>query len=143
MVYRRSGSPDNAFRQTGLQSNEAEFNGVTSFKYYGEVFDPELSNLSIVTAGAGVKPSEGSSIDLVYHYYHQNHASNGLAENGLDAEPDGGSNALGHGLDLVIGYHEIEPMNAELVLGAFFPGAAFGPGADPAYFIGFELRYEF
>ena len=31
--------------------------------------DPELSNLSIVTVGAGVELLRSSSLDLVYHYY--------------------------------------------------------------------------
>ncbi|MCI0526639.1 MAG: alginate export family protein, partial [Nitrospira sp.] len=59
---------DKSFRQTGLQENEGEFNGVPSFKYYGELFDPELSNLSILTGGVGIKLTEESSMDLVYHY---------------------------------------------------------------------------
>ncbi|MGH7807351.1 MAG: alginate export family protein, partial [Thermodesulfobacteriota bacterium] len=34
---------DKNFRQTGLQANEGDFNGAADFKYYGELFDPELS----------------------------------------------------------------------------------------------------
>ena len=45
---------NNNFRQTGLQDNSAKFNGVTHLKYYGEMFDPELSNLVILTAGFGL-----------------------------------------------------------------------------------------
>ena len=45
---------DHSFRQTGLQENSAQFNGVTRFKYYGEVLDPELSNLAILTLGGGL-----------------------------------------------------------------------------------------
>lgn len=53
---------DKNFRQTGLQANEGDFNGAADFKYYGELFDPELSNLSIFTAGAGIRPTEENSI---------------------------------------------------------------------------------
>ena len=63
------GLVDKSFRQTGLQENEDRFHGVTSFKYYGELFDPELSNLMIFTGGIGIRPTRNSSIDLVYHYY--------------------------------------------------------------------------
>ncbi len=54
---------DESFRQTGLQDNSAKFNGVTRLKYYGEVLNPELSNLSVLTAGVGIRPSPRSSID--------------------------------------------------------------------------------
>jgi alginate production protein len=60
---------DNNFYQTGLQDNNGRFNGITSFKYYGEVFEPELSNLYITTIGFGIRPLEETSIDLVYHTY--------------------------------------------------------------------------
>ena len=45
---------DRDFRQTGLQDNTARFNGVTSFAYYGETLDPELSNLNVFTIGVGL-----------------------------------------------------------------------------------------
>lgn len=61
------GSKD--FMQTGLQGNESDFNGAVDFLYYGQLFDPELNNMSIYTAGVGVNPTEEtSSIDIVYHY---------------------------------------------------------------------------
>ena len=56
---------DESFRQTGLQDNDAKFGGVASFRYYGEVLDLELSNISIYTAGIGFRPTKMSSIDLV------------------------------------------------------------------------------
>ena len=31
------------FRQTGFQDNNDKWSGVTSFRYYGELVDPELS----------------------------------------------------------------------------------------------------
>jgi alginate production protein len=46
---------DGAFRQTGLQGNETEVGGLTPFSYYGEAFDPELSNMSIFTFGLGAR----------------------------------------------------------------------------------------
>jgi alginate production protein len=139
--------PDNGtdanFRQTGLQANNAEFNGVTRFQYYGEVLDPELSNLAVFTLGAGVRPSEDSSIDLVYHYYRQHQAAGELRDSNLDTEPDGRHRELGHAVDLVFGFLEFESFSSELVVGAFFPGRAFESGADNAYFAGLEFQYEF
>ena len=42
---------DKEFRQTGLEGNENKFGGITSFKYYGETFNPELRNLKISNRG--------------------------------------------------------------------------------------------
>jgi len=134
---------DHNFRQTGLQSNEAELNGVVPIKYYGELFDPELSNLMVLTLGVGVLPSEATSVDLLYHYYRQDSAADALRSGNLDADPDGEHKELGHELDLVIGTQEVPGLTAELVLGAFFPGRAFGPNADIAYLAGLEVQFAF
>ena len=81
-----------------------------------------------------------ADIDLVYHYYLQHHATDDIRDSNLDAEPDGRHRELGHGLDLVLGYHGIEDLSAKLVVGAFVPGRAFSSDADNAYFASFELR---
>ncbi|MFQ5783916.1 MAG: alginate export family protein [Alphaproteobacteria bacterium] len=134
---------DRAFRQTGLQDNSAKFNGVTRFKYYGEVFDPELSNMTILTAGVGVRPSKRSSIDVVYHYYQQHRAAASLRDAAVDISPQGRSRDLGHEVDLVVGYREIRDFDIEIVFGAFLPGDAFADGSDNAYFGGLEFSYNF
>lgn len=134
---------DHNFRQTGLQSNEAELNGVVPIKYYGELFDPELSNLTVLTLGAGVRPSEDSSVDLLYHYYRQSSAADELRSSNLETSPDGEHKELGHELDLVIGTQELPGLTAQLVFAAFFPGKAFGPNADIAYLAGFEVQFAF
>ena len=61
----------------------------------------------------------------------------------VQADPDGRSKDLGQELDLVVGAEGIGDLTAELVFGAFFPGDAFGPNADPAYFVSFELQFAF
>ena len=134
---------DGNFRQTGLQGNEGAFTGVATFQYYGEVLDPELSNLAIYTAGLGVRPSERTSVDVVYHYYHQIHAADELRDSGLEADPDGIHRDLGMGLDLVLGYLTEPGLGARLIFGWFFPGDAFPDDAANAYFAGFEAVWEF
>jgi hypothetical protein len=57
---------DGNFRQTGLHDNQGDFGGAATFKYYGQVLDPELSNLAIFTVGIGIRPRESFSLDLVY-----------------------------------------------------------------------------
>lgn len=134
---------DRAFRQTDLQGNETELGGMTSFLAYGEAFDPELSNMSIFTAGLGARPSENSSIDLVYHYYLQDEASDELRDAAFEADPTGLSRRLGSEIDLVIGYEEIEDLRITGFLGYFLPGRAFAKGADPALLARIEIEYEF
>ena len=97
---------DSTFRQSGFQNNESSFNGVTDFKYYGEVFNPELSNLSIFTTAAGINPTEQSSIDLVYHYYLQHVASDEIRDTVINAVPGGLSKELGSEIDLILGYEK-------------------------------------
>ena len=135
---------DGNFRQTGLQENEADFGGATSFKYYGEVLDPELSNLAILTVGIGIRPSEKFSLDLVYHYYLQHRASDTIRSGGLDAQPSGRSRRLGSEVDLVVGLEDIwNRVDAKVVLGYFLPGAAFPGNAGDAWVVGAEVQVRF
>jgi alginate production protein len=134
---------DNNFRQTGLQENSASFNGIAGFEYYGTVFQPELSNLSIVTAGAGIKPTDRSSIDLVFHQYWQNEPVDEIRDSDLEEDPTGDSRDLGSAIDLVAGYEPLSNLAFEAIVGYFRPGDAFDEEADGAYFVGFETIFGF
>jgi alginate production protein len=135
---------DRSFRQTGLQENESDFGGATDFKYYGEVLDPELSNLAILTAGVGIRPSEKVSVDLVYHYYLQHKAATTLRDAGIDAEPSGRSRRLGSAVDLILGLEEIyDRFEVKAVLGYFAPGAAFPERNGGAWVVRAEVQFRF
>jgi alginate production protein len=134
---------DGAFRQTGLQGDEADVGGVAPFRYCGEAVDPELSNMSIFTAGLGVRPTEGLSIDLVYHYYFQDEPLDELRDSAFDAEPTGESRRLGSEIDLVLGFAEVENLEVRGFLGYFLPGRAFAADADDALLARVEFEYEF
>jgi len=133
---------DGNFRQTDLQDNNDRFNGVTSFKYYGEVFDPELSNLQILTLGAGLRPAHKFSIDLVYHGYWQHKADDDIRDSSLDLDPDGEHRGLGHELDLIVGFRYLD-LSIKGIFGVFDPGAAFADDADQAHFGEFKVEYRF
>ncbi|MDO5370898.1 alginate export family protein [Paracoccus sp. (in: a-proteobacteria)] len=120
------GGRDSRFRQSGLEGNEARFNGVEDFLYYGEALNPELSNIRVLTAGIGIRPTENSSIDLVAHSYRQDVAEDGrLPGAAMRAEANGNSRDIGTGIDLIFGYREIEDVALGLRLGWFRPGDAF------------------
>jgi alginate production protein len=136
-------STDKTFRQTGLHDNDHSFNGVAGFNRFGLALEPELGNLMILTVGLGIKPTEKSSVDLVYHYYGQALAADELVDSNLDLDPSGDSKDIGHGLDLVIGYEEIKNLSIEADFSAFYPGKAFPDSSSVAFFGGIELTYSF
>jgi alginate production protein len=135
------GHIDGAFRQTGLQENEARWAGITRFKYYGELLDPELSNLAIATLGLGLRPTKRSSLDLVYHEYRQDTASTALRGAALAADPSGLSRRLGRELDLVTGYDGVAGLEVKGVFSYFIPGQAF-PRADGSVFASVKVEWQ-
>lgn len=137
-----SDGTDESFRQTGLQRNNGKLGGVTSFRYYGEVLEPELSNLAITTVGIGARLARRTSLDLVFHDYRQARASDELRDTNLDDDPDGEHEHLGRELDLVFGSKALKGHDFEVVLGWFDPGAAF-PDADDAWVATFQWRWRF
>lgn len=132
------------FRQTGLQGNEGDFNGVFDFLYYGELLDPELSNLSIITGDIGINPTEVTSIDLVYHYYFQTKASDEIRDAAIEAEPDGRNKSLGSEIDLILGYEQLEEKIAVGISFSYFiPGSAFPSDAVNSFSTKLVLAYSF
>ena len=133
---------DRNFRQTGLQDNNAKFSGVTSFRYYGELVDPELANLHIGTLGLGYLISETSSLDVVGHYYRQDKAARKLLGSDLDKKVNGVDRELGWEVDAILGLRPVPAWDIELVLGWFDPGKAFEE-ADQAWLGKMQVRYRY
>lgn len=133
---------DNSFHQTGLQDNNAKFAGVTSFKYYGELTNPELSNLEIITAGIGFRYNYQISVDLVGHYYEQNQLSQRFVGADIRKRPNGLDHELGWEADVVLGWRPNISWDLEVIAAYFKPGAAFDV-ADSAMLGKLQLRYRF
>jgi alginate production protein len=133
---------DETFRQTGLHDNNGRFGGLTSFRYYGEVLDPELANLEVGTLAVGFDPLDELSLDLVWHGLRQDEATAQQFETNLKLKPDGLHRELGHELDLVLGWRPDRDWDAELVVGTFQPGSAF-PGGDRAWLVSAQVRWRF
>lgn len=135
---------DRGFRQTGLQDNNDKFRGVVSFRYYGELLDPELANLHIVTAGVGTRFLDKSSIDLVYHHYRQDQATPFLRDIDFKRDPDGRHRHIGDEWDLILGIEDFQPLEVKLVGSIFRAGEAFGRDeGDLAYLLSLRLRLNF
>lgn len=140
----RNDSGDTAYRQSGLHRNRVRFEGEQRFFYYGEVLRPELSNLEIWTAAAGVPIFSQSSIDLLYHRYAQVAPTPGLKDTKLDRDPTGQSGDLGEELDLIVSLDEWKHVQAQFVAGAFRAGNAFGAASgETSGVVQLKLRYSF
>jgi alginate production protein len=133
---------DGSFRQSGLHRNNDRFDGVASFRYYGTVVRPELSNMKIWTAGVGVRPSERTSVDLLFHAYRQDVPFPLLRSSRLRYDPNGLDDDLGVGVDLIIGLEDARPWEFEIDVGWFDPGAAF-TAASAAWYVLFQAKYSF
>ena len=135
---------DRSFRQTGLDGNQARLGGVEGFQYYGELLDPELSNLQIATVGWGLSLFESSSLDVVYHDYHQVERAPFLLDAGIGDELAGVHRSVGQELDLILAIEEWDRIALELRAAAFRKGAAFGSDRSQMEYGGFVLfRYAF
>jgi hypothetical protein len=118
---------DRTFRQTELNENEAGFGGVEHYPHFGFLLQPELSNLRVLTLGAGVSILEGSSLDLVYHYDRLVTPADELRDSLLDVELNGRDRDLGQEIDLVLDLEEWTRLELHFIASALRAGRAFGP----------------
>jgi alginate production protein len=130
------------FRQPGYQNNNDKWGGVTPFHYYGEIVDPELANLGVLSFGLGAKFPHRTSLDVVVHYLELDHAADGLRRSGIKHKTDGVHPEIGREIDLIFGWRGHPNWQVEVVLGSFDPGAAFG-NVDPSYRAALQVRFKF
>jgi alginate production protein len=135
---------DETFRQSGLQLNNGKWNGVASFRYYGELMRPELANLHVETYGVGIRPARKTSLDLVYHRYELDEPASEM----VDSDVDGRTlnlvdTEIGEEWDLIFGFEQLKHFEFELNLGWFEPGKAFLGPTDAAIMGRFKVKYVF
>jgi hypothetical protein len=135
---------DHSYQQSDLQSNEAGLGGAERFSLYGVLLDPELSNLGILTLGAGVTLFANSSLDLVYHHYQLAERADSLRGARLETELSVAHRTLGDEFDLVVAIEEWERLEFEFAATAFRAGRAFGAQSGDWSWGGFlALRLAF
>ena len=135
---------DRNYRQSSLHNNSAELYDGTSFRYYGDVLNPELSNLRIATLAIGFPLWRNNAINVIYHHFQQNHASNVLRNTLLDAAPAGNHSEIGREFSLIAGLTRWQPLSIELIAAQFRAGKAFGPEkGQTASRMMLELSYGF
>jgi hypothetical protein len=135
---------DHAFRQTGLQENDSRFHGVNSFNYYGELLQPELSNLQIWTLALGLPMWRNSSIEVVYHHYRQIEPNDFLRDAKIDADPEGNRRHIGQEWNLIVGVEEWKHWEIEWIGALFRAGSAYGNLSGAlAYQLTLQIDYNF
>jgi alginate production protein len=135
---------DRGFRQTGLHDNSDKFRGVATFNYYGELFDPELANIEIWTAGLGFRFLQDSSIDFVYHHYRQHELSNEFRDVSIKRKSYSQNRDIGDEFEVILGIEEWKAFEIKAVAAVFWPGKAFGPGEGrESYLTNLRFRYNF
>ena len=120
------------FRQTGLQGNETSLGSVTKYKLYGDTLDPELTNMHIFTAGAGINLDRDFSLDFIWHYYRQDRLA-ALVKNStdLDAKYDRlTTKKLGAALDILVGWRPAQHVKLEASAAWFAPSSRFYTGSS-------------
>jgi alginate production protein len=132
---------DSTFHQTGYQDNNDKLGGATSVKYYGELLEPELSNIAIMTASAGITLGKRTSLDLIWHDYTQVE-SDVVRVGSLGENTNGVYREIGWGLDLVLGSRYWRSLDLEFVLSHFQPGNAYDE-QDPAQLARVQIRLKF
>ncbi len=130
--------PDRAFRQTGLQSSDEEF------RIYGELLQPELSNLSIPVVAVQFPIFSRSYIEFAYRHFRQVHAAPFVRDGRIDADPTGIKKNIGQEWMLYSLIKQWKNIEIELAGAAFRSGNAYGAlSGKMAYSFFTQLTYEF
>lgn len=132
------------FRQTGLQDNEDRITGLGNVRYYGELLDPDLSNLSVQTVGVGVRPTSDTSLEIVGHRYRQVRANdNDVRGSPVSPELSGDNRSIGTELDAIFAARIGDRLGLEAKIGWFRPGAGFEGRSSDAFLAKIRIAKQF
>lgn len=129
------GDRDNSYRETGLQGDNESF---------GELYQPELSNLSVDIVGIAWEFSPGVELALLEYRYRQRELADAMRDVSIGLDTSGESRDLGRETDLVMKVDARDGMELRLILAEFQPGRAYGEFAtETSTFVKFEMDYLF
>jgi hypothetical protein len=128
-------SRDKSFRQSGLQGDSESF---------GELYQPELSNLVVDVIGFEWEISEGVELALLGYDYAQRELAEEMRDVSIENDLTGTSRALGQEVDLVLTIEARDGLEIILTAAEFYPGRAYGElSNETSNYINLELTYEF
>jgi len=129
------GGRDESFRQTGLQGDSEVF---------GELYQPELSNLLVQAYGVAWNARPNLEIALLGYDYRQLHASDELRDASIELDTNGSDRDLGRELDLVFTFDALQGLQLILIAAEFEAGAAYGSReGERSHYVSIELDYSF
>lgn len=127
-----------SFRQTGLHGNEADY------LYYGELYQPELSNIKIHSLGIQMQAFDDLDIVLLMHDYRQNKVATEMRDVAIDLDTNGPDRDLGSEFDLIAVYEIDDGLELEIVTAVFEAGAAYGANSGrKSRYWSIDLNYSF
>ena len=125
---------EDTFRQTGLQG-EADV--------FGELYQPELSNLIVDTIGIEFKLFDEIDLGLFRHEFRQDQLAEEMRDVAIEADTEGDSKSLGHEIDLVLSF-DVKDLEIELIAAEFEAGSAYDDfKGETSRFWQIELTYVF
>ena len=126
---------DESFRQTGLQGDSEGF---------GELYQPEISNMTVDSIGVVWEAFNGVSIALLGYDYEQRHAAEEVRDASLEADTNGINTELGREIDLVVAFEPYRGLELVLVAAEFEAGKAYGDSeGERSNYVAIELSYVF
>ena len=126
---------DESYRQNDLQGDSEVF---------GELYQPEISNLIVQMFGIEWEAHEGVEIALMYYDYEQDERSDEIADVTIEVDPTGLSSDLGREVDLVVTIEAFDSLELVLIAARFEAGKAYGTyDGETSNLLSFELEYEF
>lgn len=133
---------DDVFRQTGLEDNETRLAGVKRIQTFGELLDPELSNLRVLSLGLGWRWS-AASFDAIHHIYMQDVPRKRATDSNLSLRPTGQYGVFGHELDTVLTMRLRHGIDVSIISGFYVPTPAQALPYRPAFFWKPQVQFFF
>lgn len=126
---------DESFQQTRLQGDSEVF---------GELYQPELSNMLVQAYGVVWNARPNLEIALVGYDYRQVHASEDMRDVSIELDPNGIDRDLGREIDLVFTLEALDGLELILIAAEFEAGAAYGDReGERSRYGSIELNYSF
>ena len=126
---------DESYRQNDLQGDSDVF---------GELYQPEISNMVVQAFGIEWEAYEGVEIALMHYDYEQDERSDEIADVTIEADPTGLSSDLGKEIDLIVTIEAYDSLELVLIAAQFEAGKAYGNNdGETSHFISVEIEYEF
>ena len=126
---------DESYRQNDLQGDSDVF---------GELYQPEISNMVVQAFGIEWEAYEGVEIALMHYDYEQDKRSDEIGDVTIEVDPTGLSSDLGKEIDLIVTIEAYDSLELVLIAAQFEAGRAYGSNqGETSNFISVEIEYEF